>query len=252
MLMLISPAKSLDFENPAPVSKTTRPRFKDEANYLASVLKTKSPDELQSLMNISSQLAELNHERYQLWLDKPVPKRSKQALPAFTGEVFRGIDASSFSAADFDFAQKHLRILSGLYGVLRPLDSIQPYRLEMGTKMQVDEHKNLYEFWGDDLTESINKELKKKDVIVNLASNEYFKSLNKKALKAPVITPVFKDYNKGSLKVVTVYAKNARGQMVRYITKNRITDIEQIKHFDVNGYAYDDNLSDDKRWVFVR
>jgi cytoplasmic iron level regulating protein YaaA (DUF328/UPF0246 family) len=252
MLMLISPAKSLDFDTPFSSDKLTKPEFSKEAAALVKVLREYSADELKSMMRISPALAELNQSRFLSWKKNPKEENCKAALPAFTGEVFRGINASSFSSEDYDFAQDHLRILSGLYGVLKPLDLIQPYRLEMGTKLEVGEHSNLYQFWGDSLNKKINALAGKEDVIINLASNEYFKAAKSRKLKARIITPVFKDYNKGKLKVVTVYAKNSRGQMVQYIVKNRITDPEKLKLFDVNGYEYHDGLSDENTWVFVR
>ncbi|MFW5768175.1 MAG: peroxide stress protein YaaA [Bacteroidota bacterium] len=252
MLMLISPAKSLDFESDFNISKSTKPVFRDKANQLIKELKKYSVEELQDLMDISYDLAQLNYDRFRLWQNDPEIPATKQALPAFTGEVFRGIDASSLSEEELAWSQEHLRILSGLYGILRPLDRIQPYRLEMGSKLKIDSKKNLYQFWGDKITKEIGKTPSAGDYIINLASNEYYKSVKPSQLQAKVITPVFKDFNKGELKVVTVYAKNARGQMVRYIIKNKINDPEKLKLFDVNGYAYDDKLSDEHRMVFVR
>ncbi len=252
MIAIISPAKTLDFETKAPVEKTSKPFFYEKANKLSKVLSNFSIEELEDLMNISYELAELNYSRFKLWSNKPDESNTKQALLAFTGEVFRGINAYSFNADDFEFAQKHVRILSGLYGVLRPLDGIQAYRLEMGTKLKYQNFDDLYSFWGNEITQQINKEHSKGDYVINLASNEYFKSINKKILKGTVITPIFKDYNKGELKVVTVYAKNARGQMIQHMVKNKITEPEQLKLFDSNGYEYSHNHSDRWNWVFVR
>jgi uncharacterized protein len=252
MFALISPAKTLDFETQSPIDKISKPFFTDKANKLSKVLSNFSIKELTDLMNISHELAELNYSRFKMWNNKPTHKDLKQALLAFTGEVFRGIDAYSLNKEDFEFAQNHVRILSGLYGVLRPLDGIQAYRLEMGTKLKHEKFKNLYGFWGNEITQQINDEHKEGDYIINLASNEYFKALKPKMLKCKIITPVFKDFNKGELKVVTVYAKNARGKMIRFIIKNRITAPEQLKLFDINGYAFDDKLSDNSTWVFVR
>ncbi len=252
MLILISPAKSLNFETPTQLKKFSQPDYLPQAEKLVKVLQNYSADELKSLMGISSDLAELNRERFLLWQKEALRKDCKQALTAFTGEVFRGINVSDFNDKDFDFAQTHLRILSGLYALLKPLDLIQAYRLEMGTKLEFNGYKNLYDFWGDTITEKINALAKHGQPIVNLASNEYFKAVKSKKLKARIVTPVFKDYTKGKLKVVAVYAKNARGQMVRYAVKNRITDVEQLKLFDVNGYEFHDGLSDENTWVFVR
>jgi len=252
MLMLISPAKLLDFATEAHTQLASQPIFVKQANQLVNALRNYSVDDLMKLMNISRELAELNQSRFIAWKDQPEASDTKQALLAFTGEVYRGIKASEFDDTDFKFAQKHLRILSGLYGVLRPLDMIQPYRLEMGTKLSFNDVKTLYAFWGDRIRKQIQADNPQSKPIINLASNEYFKSVQAKQMKANIITPVFKDLNKGKLKVVTIYAKNARGQMVNYIIKNRITDPEQIKAFDLNGYEYHDAMSDDKNWVFVR
>lgn len=252
MIALISPAKTLDFETKATIETVSKPFFVDKANELSKTLSTFTINELSKLMNISHELAELNYSRFKMWKNKPGDNDLKQSLLAFTGEVFRGIGAYSLNEEDFEFAQKHLRILSGLYGVLRPLDGIQAYRLEMGTKVSHQSFNNLYQFWGDKITKQINEEHKEEDYIINLASNEYFKAIKTKNLKGKIITPVFKDFNKGELKVVTVYAKNARGKMIRFIIKNRITEPQQLKLFDINGYAFDDKLSDDSSWVFVR
>lgn len=252
MLMLISPAKSLDFESNFFLKNQTLPKFQHRAEVLVNELRRYSQDELQKLMKISASLAALNKGRYLTWQSNSVSGNVKQALPSFTGEVYRGIDSSSFSSEDFDFAQDHLRILSGLYGILRPLDLIQPYRLEMGVKLAFAGFENLYQYWGNTISDAINEMSNSDDTIINLASNEYFKSVVHKRIKSKIVTPVFKDFNKGKLKVVAVYAKNARGQMVRYIVKNRINDVEQIKSFDINGYMFDANLSDDKKFVFVR
>ncbi len=252
MLMIISPAKSLDFESKSPITKVSQPVFETEANRIASELRNYSESELAKLMKISTNLSTLNRERFLRWTEKPAKKDIKQAILAFTGEVFRGLQANTFTENDFDFAQNHLRILSGMYGVLSPLDGIQPYRLEMGTKLKMDDSKHLYDFWGDKIRKQLEKDNGADKTIINLASNEYFKSIQAKHIDAKIITPVFKDLNKGELKVVTVYAKNARGQMVNFILKNRIEKPEDIKAFDVNGYEYADRLSDDNTWTFVR
>lgn len=250
--MLISPAKTLDFDTDSPTAKYSIPEFKKKAEVLVNVLRNYSDNDLKSLMGISSTLATLNYQRFMEWGNKTSERNEKQALTTFIGEVYRGISAADFNESDFDFAQEHLRILSGLYGVLRPLDLIQPYRLEMGTKLKTGDFSNLYQFWGDTINEKINSLAGEGEVVLNLASNEYFKAAKVKQLKARVITPVFKDFNKGELKVVAVYAKKSRGSMVRYIVKNRISNPEQLKLFDVNGYEYIDNLSDENTWVFAR
>jgi cytoplasmic iron level regulating protein YaaA (DUF328/UPF0246 family) len=252
MLILISPAKLLDFATKAHTEIASQPVFIEQANQLADEMRNYSVEDLMKLMNISHQLAELNQARFFAWKDHPESSDTKQALLAFTGEVFRGIKAAEMNDKDFEFAQKHLRILSGIYGVLRPMDLIQPYRLEMGTKLKLGDANSLYDFWGDRIRKQIEADNPKDKPIINLASNEYFKSAKAKQMKADIITPVFKDLNKGKLKVITIYAKNARGQMLNYIIKNRITEPEQLKAFDTNGYEYYDAMSDDKTWVFVR
>lgn len=252
MLIIISPAKSLDFNKPSNIQASSKPDFQKEASQIIKVLKDLSSKEIGELMRISHDLSKLNYDRFQNW--KRTPKKSpiKQALFAFTGEVFRGLKTTDLSEDDLIYAQDHLRILSGLYGVLRPLDLIQPYRLEMGTKLEFETYNNLYQFWGDQITNKINKALDESKTIINLASNEYFKSLKKPKLKANIITPVFKDFSKGELKVITVYAKNARGAMTNFIIKNRIENPEEIKGFDTNAYSFDANSSDDNNWVFIR
>ncbi|MBN2778505.1 MAG: peroxide stress protein YaaA [Bacteroidales bacterium] len=251
MIVLLSPAKSLDFESSAISDKISEPVFTKESSELLNVLAKLSANDLQELMRISAALAELNYNRFQEMQNFPSEVRAKQAVSVFVGEAYRGLSSDDFSDDDLQFAQKHLRILSGFYGVLRPLDLIQPYRLEMGTKLKVDEHENLYKFWGDKITHQINKDLKT-PVIINLASDEYFKSVNKKILKAEIITPVFYDNHKGTYKMITVYAKNARGAMTRYIIKNRIENPEDLKSADVNEYKFSEEMSDKGKWVFIR
>jgi hypothetical protein len=252
MLILISPAKLLDFKTQVPTDKMSNPLFVKQANQLIEKLRTYTPEEIQDMMHISPELAQLNYLRFKSWKNTPKPEQTKQAIFAFSGELFRGIQAIKMTDEDIDFAQNHLRILSGLYGILRPLDRIQPYRLEMGIKLEFKAHKNLYSYWGNTITDEINKKNKASDYIINLASNEYFKSIKKQKLNGTVITPVFKDFNKGKLKVVTVYAKNARGQMARYIIRNRISHPDEIKLFDVNGYEFNPNTSTDTTWEFIR
>ena len=203
-------------------------------------------------MSISPELAALNVDRYQKWTPEPKREDTKQALLAFNGEVFRGLNAKEMSEEDLQFAQGHLRILSGLYGLLRPLDLIQPYRLEMGTRLKYYSYKNLYDFWGDKITKRINTDLGDSKCVVNLASTEYFKSVKEPKLNKKVITPIFKDFSKGEYRVLMTYAKNARGVMANYIIKNRITEPDLMKSFDANGYAYDPSQSDENNWVFTR
>ena len=252
--MLISPAKSLDFESPAKTKVSTTPDLLDHSQALIDDLRALSPADISDLMKISDKLGTLNYDRFLNWHTPFDSDNAKQAVLAFTGDVYTGMDANSFDSQDFKFAQKHLRILSGLYGLLRPLDLIQPYRLEMGTKFENPRGKNLYEFWGEEITDAVNAQLKKNksDVLVNLASNEYFKSIKPKSLNAEVITPVFKDFKSGKYKIVSFYAKKARGLMSAYIIKNRVTDVEAIKGFDSEGYAYNEAMSTAREWVFTR
>ena len=254
MLIVISPAKTLDFSASSTAPKATKPVLLNESADLVNDLRDYSPDDLVSLMGISHKLGELNNQRYLNWSMPFTKDNAKQALLAFRGDVYTGLDADSFSHDDFEFAQQHLRILSGLYGVLRPLDLIQPYRLEMGTRLKNQRGANLYDFWGDKPTHLINKQLKALDssCLVNLASNEYFKSINSKAVSAPIITPVFKDYKNGDYKIISFFAKKARGLMSAYIIKNQITDPALLKQFSVDGYKYDKAASSPSEWVFLR
>jgi len=253
MLLLISPAKSFDFESPSNTSYSSSPDFVEESTKLIKKMTTFSKKKVAELMNISPELAALNVDRYQKWTPQPQKEDTKQAVLAFNGEVFRGLNAKEMSEDELQFAQNHLRILSGLYGVLRPLDLIQPYRLEMGTKLKYYSSNNLYQFWGDKITKRINQDLGDANSIVNLASTEYYKSVKEPKLKGKVITPIFKDRSKdGIYKVVMTYAKNARGLMANYIIKNQLSDPELMKSFDSNGYAYDPTQSDESNWVFLR
>lgn len=254
MLILISPAKTLDFENARVVDTKTQPEYASKAKQLVSLLKKFEPAELMTFMNISEKLAALNHMRFKQWQPEPDDSTAKQAICAFKGEVFNGLNVDEWSNENFLFAQDHLRILSGLYGVLRPLDQISPYRLEMGTKLENKKGKNLYDFWDDTITKSIQKQLNEQgdNILVNLASNEYFKSVNTKKLKAEIITPVFKNAKNGEYKVISIYAKKARGLISRYIIENEISDVEQLKLFDTEGYFYNDKLSKGNQWVFTR
>lgn len=253
MIAIVSPAKSLDFENKVDAPRT-KPRFFDHSKVLLETLKQKNESDLQGLMDISDNLATLNVERYQNFSTRHTKQNSKQSLFAFQGDVYQGLRADDFVKEDIDFAQDHLRILSGLYGLLRPLDAIQPYRLEMGTQLKVNEFANLYEFWGDIIAKAINQDLKKQgdNILVNLASQEYFKSINKRALKATVIDIEFKDFKNGKFKIISFFAKRARGLMSRYIIKNRISDINELKGFDQEGYYFDEESSSEQHFAFKR
>ena len=259
MLILISPAKTLDFQTPAKYDKFSQPAFLADTEILIERLRTLSATEVSSLMKISNKLGQLNAERFQAWQTDFDNINAKQALLAFRGDVYRGLNADSFSHEDLDFAQEHLRILSGLYGLLRPLDLIQPYRLEMGTKLvhaklQDLSANTLYEFWQDKLARAIERQLDKLNdrSIVNLASNEYFKAVRPKLLAANIITPVFKDWKNDKYKIISIYAKKARGAMAAYMIKNRIEKVEGIKNFDRDGYSFNAELSDSNSLVFTR
>ncbi len=253
MLMVISPAKTLDFDT-APVTKAfTQPRFLDDSRQLIDQLRDMSTAEIASLMKLSDKLAGLNAARYESWQTPFKPDNAKQAVLAFKGDVYTGLDAETLDKAGFDFAQQHLRILSGLYGVLKPLDLIQPYRLEMGTRLANKQGKDLYAFWGSRLRESLQKEAGLKDgVLINLASNEYFKAIEAKQLDARIITPVFKDWKNGQYKMISFYAKKARGLMSRYIIDHKLDKPEAIKDFDYAGYRFNEDMSKGDDWVFIR
>ncbi|MDG1356577.1 MAG: peroxide stress protein YaaA, partial [Akkermansiaceae bacterium] len=245
MLYLLSPAKSLDYESEAPSVRATMPRFLDHSAQLADRLKTMKPAELEVLMGISSKLAELNAGRFDEWRKDYSKPEARQAILAFTGDVYQGLSVEDWDKDDFVEAQKSIRILSGLYGILRPLDLMLPYRLEMGTKLPNERGANLYQFWGSLLTDSLNKEIKGAgDAVINLASNEYFSSVQAKNLKSPVITPVFKDWKNGQYKIISFYAKKARGMMASWAIQQRISSPAGLKRFKAGGYAYDKSLSD--------
>ncbi len=254
MLIVISPAKTLDFETESITKKHSQPSLLDDSALLIKQLKQYSPNEISSLMKISDKLGALNFTRFNDWKRPFTKNNSKQALLAFKGDVYAGLEAETFSESDFAFAQQHLRILSGLYGILRPLDLIQAYRLEMGTHLENKRGNDLYQFWDDKITKVINSDLKKvkSNYLINLASNEYFKSVQTENLKAEIITPVFKDYKNGQYKIISFFAKKARGMMSSYIIKNKITDIEQIKQFKQSGYKFSKSESDDRNLVFRR
>ncbi len=254
MLTVISPAKTLDYESPVKTRRHSDAEFLDQSSRLIDVMRGYSPSDIQTLMGVSENLAELNHQRYMNWGQPFDTDNARQAVLAFKGDVYTGLDAASLSASELGFAQKHLRILSGLYGVLRPLDLMQPYRLEMGTRLPNEEGKDLYAFWGDQITDSINGQLKnlKSDMLVNLASNEYFRSVKAGQLHADIITPVFKDLKGDRYKVISFFAKKARGQMARYIIQNGITSVDDIQAFNIDGYSYNSEESDARELVFTR
>jgi cytoplasmic iron level regulating protein YaaA (DUF328/UPF0246 family) len=254
MLIVLSPAKTLDYETPSATDLHSLPDFTDHSAELITTLKTLSPAQVSSLMGISDTLAALNVARYASWSKRFTTKNAKQAILAFNGDVYEGLDANSLSAKQLDYAQSRLRILSGLYGILRPLDLMQPYRLEMGTRLANPRGKDLYAFWAGLVTEAINRELvaQKSKVLVNLASEEYFKVVKPKLLDAEIITPVFEDWKGGKYKIISFYAKRARGLMARYATVKGITRAEKLKAFDSEGYAFNEEASNDNTWVFRR
>lgn len=258
MILVISPAKALDFETPPVIDTHTQPGFLDDAQTLIQILRQRTPAEIAGLMSLSDQLAALNVARYASWSRPFDSHNAKQAVLAFNGDVYEGLSAPTLGAEDLAWAQDHLRILSGLYGVLRPLDLIQPYRLEMGTKLANVRGKDLYAFWGERITAELNASLQNETdsgrsaVLVNLASDEYFKSVKKRALKARLVTPVFEDWKAGRYKIISFYAKRARGLMSRFVIERRIEDVEALKDFDREGYAYAADASDADTLVFRR
>ena len=254
MLIVLSPAKSLDYKTPVKVKAPTLPEFVSESAKLIAELKKLSPQDVAKLMSLSDQLAALNVGRYRDWSKKFTDENSKPAIYAFDGDVYDGFDVKTLNAKALDFAQDHIRILSGLYGALRPLDLMQPYRLEMGTSFQNARGKDLYSFWGERVTDSLKKvlEKQKKPVLLNLASEEYFKVLQAKNLDCPVIAPVFQDGKDGKFKIISFYAKRARGLMARYVVENRITDPADLKGFNLDGYKYVASESKPEKPVFRR
>ncbi|WXU00199.1 MAG: Peroxide stress resistance protein YaaA [Catillopecten margaritatus gill symbiont] len=249
MLAVISPSKTQDF-NPSNISTYTHTRQLDESQALIDILKTQSQEDIAKLMSISEKLAVLNYNRFQTFKTPFTLTNAKQALLAFKGDVYNGIDAPSLNAEDLQFAQATLRMLSGLYGVIRPLDLIAPYRLEMGTRLVNPKGKNLYEFWGDKISTVLNQD--ENEVIINLASNEYFKGIDKKALNAKIINIAFKERKNEQYKIIGIHAKRARGLMVNYMIKNRLTNPESLKAFDIEGYQFKPDLSEELTWVFTR
>lgn len=254
MLAVISPAKRLDFDTPSPTKKYSLPAYLEESTQLIATLRNKSPVDLSNLMGISCKLADLNYQRYAQWQTPFSTKNAKQAMTAFAGDVYMGLLARTYSERDFSWAQKHVRILSGLHGILKPLDLIQPYRLEMGTELTTTRGANLYDFWGNKVTDELNTALdeQKQPVLINLASKEYFNVLKVDKIRARIITPIFKDLKNGSYKFVSFFAKKARGSMASYLVKNRISTLKALKEFDCGGYYYAKELSSADEWVFLR
>jgi cytoplasmic iron level regulating protein YaaA (DUF328/UPF0246 family) len=256
MRIIISPAKKLNETTIDASVGYTSPMFLKQSQELIHALQERDSFEIASLMKLSMKLADLNVSRFQKWHTPFTTDNAKQALFSFAGDVYQGLDAASLTSDDVQFAQEHLRMLSGLYGLLRPLDLMQAYRLEMGTKLCTDKGDNLYEFWGSTISDQLNSELKENEPLINLASNEYFKSIQSKNIISPItsqiITPVFKENKNGIYKVIGIYAKRARGLMTRYIIQNRIKNAEDIKSFNADGYTWSSDLSDTKQWVFTR
>ncbi len=253
MKILLSPAKTLDFKTKLPTDRATKPLFIKEATQLNNKLERKSKKELSELMGISDKLAELNYQRYKEFNPPFTKSNARPAIYTFAGDVYSGLEAFSIPSEKLDLLQNSVRILSGLYGILKPLDLIQAYRLEMGTKLSVEQHKDLYSFWKDTVTKSLNKELKKNEILLNLASVEYFKAVDESNLKAEVISPVFKDFKNDQLKIISFYAKKARGSMARFIIDNDIDAVEDIKSFNIDGYSYSERYTEsESEPVFIR
>ena len=254
MLIVLSPAKTLDYATPPTTDLHTKPEFAKEARELVEQLRQYSPAQIASLMNLSDPLAQLNVERYAAWSPRFTAKNSKQAVLAFNGDVYEGLDAPSLAPQQLDYLQRHVRILSGLYGVLRPLDLMQPYRLEMGTRLENARGKDLYAFWGDTVTRALNKSLQSlgSDVLVNLASEEYFKAVRPAELHARIVTPVFEDWKDGRYKIISFFAKQARGAMARYAAIHAVMDEAELKDFTWGEYRYCAEASSDRRWVYRR
>lgn len=254
MLIVLSPAKTLDYVTPATTDKYTLPDFIDRSADLITILRSMRPSQIASLMSISDALAALNVARYAEWSETFTSDNAKQAILAFNGDVYEGLDAASLTARQLDYVQSHIRILSGLYGVLRPLDLMQPYRLEMGTRLANGHGKDLYSFWGETVTDALNTVVaqQKGHVLVNLASEEYFKVVKPKHLDAEIITPVFEEWKGGQYKVISFYAKRARGLMARYAAVKGIRQPENLKGFDAEGYTYDESASTESTWIFRR
>ena len=254
MLAIISPAKTLDYNSPAPTRKHTEPQFLEDSSELIDELREFAPPDVADLMGISSKLAELNVERYATWRTPFTRRNARQAILAFKGDVYLGLDAYSYTERDFTWAQKHVRILSGLHGLLKPLDLIQPYRLEMGTRLKNGRGSDLYEFWGDKVTDALNGAVaaQKQPLLINLASNEYFNVLDAGRIDARIVTPTFRDLKNGRYKFLSFFAKKARGLMTSYIVKNRVSTLKALRAFDWQGYRFSKEQSRADEWVFLR
>jgi hypothetical protein len=254
MLLVVSPAKKLDFESPVATPKFSQPSLLKQSQLLIDDCIKLSPSDIASRMKLSDKLAGLNAARFGEWSTPFTAKNARQAILSFNGDVYAGLDAQTFNDDDFDFAQQHFKILSGLYGLLKPLDLIQAYRLEMGCKLRNSRGDNLYQFWGDIITNELNQSLQDNDddVLINLASTEYFKSVKTPLLNATVVTPIFKDWKNGQFKIISFFAKKARGLMARYIIQNKLTKADDIKQFDLGGYQYEPAMSKGNDWVFTR
>ncbi|MDN2480345.1 peroxide stress protein YaaA [Vibrio agarivorans] len=254
MLIVVSPAKTLDYESPLATERYTQPELVEHSAELIKECRKLTPSDVSALMKVSDKIAGLNVARFEQWSETFTQENARQAILAFKGDVYTGLEAESLDDDGFDYAQKHLRMLSGLYGLLKPLDLMQPYRLEMGTRLANERGTNLYQFWGDIITNKLNEAISEQgdNVLINLASNEYFKAVKPKQLDATVITPVFKDCKNGQYKVISFYAKKARGMMARYIIDNKVDSIEALTQFDVAGYYFSEEESSDKELVFKR
>jgi cytoplasmic iron level regulating protein YaaA (DUF328/UPF0246 family) len=254
VLAVISPSKKLDFDQQSPVSEFTQYRFPEQAQMLIEQLKTLTASEVKALMKLTDNLAELNVQRYNQWSPVMTNQNSKQALFAFMGDVYTGLSAQTLDLAQIEKAQHEVRMLSGLYGLLRPLDRIQPYRLEMGTALQTQAGKGLYSFWGTQLTDQLNQDIEEENAtyVLNLASQEYFKAIQPKSVNVPIITPLFKDKKNGEYKIISFFAKKARGLMVRYLLDHSFSDINELKNFNYQGYKFCETRSTELEWVFIR
>lgn len=254
MLIVVSPAKTLDYESPVAISHFTQPELTAHSAQLIEVCRGLSSHDLSALMSVSDKIAGLNVARFAQWSEHFTQDNARQALFAFKGDVYTGLDAQTLTDSDVEFAQQHLRMLSGLYGLLRPLDLMQPYRLEMGTKLHNSRGTNLYQFWGDIITDKLNQAIEEQgdSVLINLASNEYFKAVNPKRLKAQIVTPIFKDAKNGQYKIISFFAKKARGMMARYIIENRIESVQDLQDFNVAGYYFVAQESTATELVFKR
>jgi len=252
MKILISPSKTLSFDSEVNCEFKSESRLINETKVLHKILLDYTSEDLKNLMSVSDKIAELNYNRFKNWEDPNTSENSRQAVYAFKGDVYSGLDADTIDEDKFDYLQNSLRILSGYYGLLRPFDQILPYRLEMGTKLENENGNNLYKFWGDKITDVLNEDIDDDDIVVNLASDEYFKSINKDKIKSKIITPVFKEFKNDTYKVITIYAKKARGLMSRFLIERKSTSVDDIKLFNVDGYSFDNSLSDDSQLVFTR